>query len=109
MTKQPLTLKDRQATFKSKGMPRTSTKKEIDEFDARIERIIADAYRFGMREYQCKIQSVLHQIDRACASVANELIRNHCSEGIYLPFSDAWSELKKLIGEIENGGIEDGR
>ena len=103
MTKQILTLKDWQASFKSKSMPGTSTKKETDEFDARIERIIADSHRFGKLEYQCKIQSALYQIDRACASVATELVRRHCSEEVYEPFNEAWSELKKLIWEIENG------
>jgi hypothetical protein len=107
MTKQKFTLQDWQATFKPESsleMPKAPVKKDTDEFGARIDGIIADAQRLGIRTYQSKIQTTLYQLDRVCASVANELMRQHCCDNLYQSFCEAWDELKRMIGEIENNG-----
>ena len=108
MTKH-ITLKEWQATFKTKSViepPKVPSKNETDKFSTRLDGIIADAGRVAVRKYQSKIQSALYQIDRSFASVATDLVQQHCPEEIYKSFNDAWSELKKLIWEIEIIGSE---
>jgi len=108
MTKH-ITLKEWQDSFKSKNATdavEPSCIQENDDFNARLDKIIADAGKVAVRKYQSNIQPVLYQIDRVCAGIANELVQNHSPESIYMPFSDAWTEVKKLIWEIENGIVK---
>ena len=104
-----ITLKEWQESFKTKNViepPKVPSKNETDEFSTRLDGIIADAGRVAVRKYQSNIQSVLHKVDRSFASVATDLVQQHCPEEIYKPFNDAWSEVKKLIWEIENGAVK---
>ena len=104
-----ITLKEWQESFKTKnvtGASETPAVNDLDGFNARIDRILADAGRVAVRKYQSNIQSVLHNVDRSFASVATDLVQQHCPEEIYKPFNDAWSEVKKLIREIENGAMK---
>ena len=105
MTKH-ITLKEWQDSFKPKNATdavEPPCTHEPDDFNARLDKIIADAGRVAVRKYQSSIQPVLYQNDRVCASIANELVQNHSPKSVYMPFSDAWTEVKKLIWEIENG------
>jgi hypothetical protein len=89
-----------QALCKSKSFSETS-EISTDEFDARLNRMIAQAETLAVREYQLDILSVLYQMDRANAGVQSELVKNHCPEDIYVAYTDAWDALKRLIGDIE--------
>ena len=57
--------------------------------------------------WQVKTLPVLHQIDKTFASVANELVKNHCSEDVFAPFNDSWDELKRLIRNIQRENNHD--
>jgi hypothetical protein len=89
-----------QALCKSKSIPE-APEVSTDEFDARLNRMIANAETLAVREYQLDILSVLYQMDRANASVQSELVRNHCPEDIYAAYTAAWDGLKRLIWNIE--------
>ena len=107
MSETTFTTEQWQKTFKPQdisGRTKESTEKEADEFDVRLDRIIASAGKVAVREYQLRIQPALYQIDRTNAGIQNELVKNHCPEEIYQAFTESWDALKRLIWEIENGG-----
>ena len=104
MSETTFTTEQWQASFKSKdvtGTSETLPKKETDEFDVRLNRIVAYAGQVAVREYQYKILSVLYDMDRVNASVANEMMRSHASDEATERFNSAWDGLKRLIYEIE--------
>ena len=68
--------------------------------DARQEARLQALNESDLR-WQLKTLPVLRQIDNTFASIANELMRHHCSDDIVDPFNDSWSELKRLIWNIQ--------
>ena len=108
MSETTFTTEQWQSTFKSKDAtetPEALTANKTDEFDARLNRIVAYAGQVAVREYQYKILSVLHDLDRVNAGVANEMMRAHASEEATERFNSAWDGLKRLIYEIERREI----
>ena len=79
-----------------------TTEKEAEDFDVRLDRLIARAGKIAVREYQLCIQPALCQIDQTNAGIQHELVKNHCSEEVYQAFTESWDKLKRLIHEIEN-------
>jgi hypothetical protein len=52
-------------------------------------------------QWQVKTLPVLCQVDRTFASIARELMKNHCPEETFDSFNDSWDELKRLIRKIQ--------
>jgi len=77
----------------------------MSNFRAIIKDARQDAREQALEEsdlrWQLKILPVLRQVDNTFAGIANELIRNHCADDIVDPFNDSWSELKRLIRNIQ--------
>jgi len=77
----------------------------MSNFRAIIKDARQDARERALEEsdlrWQLKILPVLRQIDNTFASIANELMRTHCTGDIVDPFNDSWSELKRLIWSIQ--------
>jgi hypothetical protein len=76
----------------------TAMKNGIDRY---ISDTIDGAMKLGARKYRLEVLSILDEIDRTCAFVGNEMIRNHTPDEIYGRFTGACENLKRLIHEIE--------
>jgi molecular chaperone GrpE (heat shock protein) len=90
-----------QSTFEATSTSNASVESKMEEFNARMSRMIAKAEILAVREYQLDILPVLYQMNRANAGVQNELVKHHCPEDIFVAYTQAWYALKRLIWDIE--------